>query len=360
MTFEDEDKRGLHSIGIDRTDERAHLLSAFATEYALSPDEKWVAFREKFNAYIAPFVRTGKTIDIGPDTKSIPVAKVTKEAGEYLHWSGDSLAPLLVARPRAFLARSEGLLRLHRRRAGEAARRSRDRHRTSASRSRPTSRPARSRSPARASSRCTATRSSRTARSSSTAIASPPSARARAPPFPPDAKVIDVAGKTIMPGIVDVHWHGAMGADEIIPQQSWVNYAALAFGVTTLHDPSNNSVRDLHRRRDAARRRDRRAAHLLDRHDPLRRQGSVQSRHRQPRRRALPPAPHESDRRDQREELQPAAPRSAPAGHRGGAPDRHDGGARGRLAVRAQHDDGGRRPHRRRALASRWRRRTTT
>jgi len=58
---------------------------------------------------------------------------------------------------------------------------------------------------------------------------------------PAGAKVIDVAGKTIMPGIVDVHWHGSMGADEIIPQQSWVNYAALAFGVTTLHDPSNNS-----------------------------------------------------------------------------------------------------------------------
>jgi imidazolonepropionase-like amidohydrolase len=45
-----------------------------------------------------------------------------------------------------------------------------------------------------------------------------------------------------MPGIVDVHWHGAMGADQITPQQSWVNYAALAFGVTTLHDPSNDTA----------------------------------------------------------------------------------------------------------------------
>ena len=60
--------------------------------------------------------------------------------------------------------------------------------------------------------------------------------------IPGDAKVIDVAGKTIMPGIVDVHWHGAMGADQITPQQSWVNYAALAFGVTTLHDPSNDTA----------------------------------------------------------------------------------------------------------------------
>ena len=65
---------------------------------------------------------------------------------------------------------------------------------------------------------------------------------------PAGAKVIDVAGKTIMPGLVDVHWHGSMGSDQIIPQQSWVNYASLAFGVTTIHDPSNDTGGDLRRR----------------------------------------------------------------------------------------------------------------
>ena len=55
------------------------------------------------------------------------------------------------------------------------------------------------------------------------------------------------------PGIVDVHWHGSMGADGIIPQQNWVNYASLAFGVTTIHDPSNDTARDLRRERDGAR-----------------------------------------------------------------------------------------------------------
>ena len=44
-----------------------------------------------------------------------------------------------------------------------------------------------------------------------------------------------------MPGLVDAHWHGAMGEDELIPQQSWIDYASLAFGVTTLHDPSNDT-----------------------------------------------------------------------------------------------------------------------
>jgi imidazolonepropionase-like amidohydrolase len=59
---------------------------------------------------------------------------------------------------------------------------------------------------------------------------------------PAGAKVIDAAGKTIMPGIVDVHWHGSMGSDQIIPQQNWVNFATLAFGVTTIHDPSNDTA----------------------------------------------------------------------------------------------------------------------
>jgi imidazolonepropionase-like amidohydrolase len=58
---------------------------------------------------------------------------------------------------------------------------------------------------------------------------------------PSDAFVVDAAGKTVMPGLIDVHWHGTFGADGIIPQQSWENAASLGFGVTTLHDPSNDT-----------------------------------------------------------------------------------------------------------------------
>ena len=58
---------------------------------------------------------------------------------------------------------------------------------------------------------------------------------------PASARRIDVSGKTLIPGIVDVHWHGAQGTDQIVPQQNWVDLASLAFGVTTLHDPSNDT-----------------------------------------------------------------------------------------------------------------------
>ncbi len=58
---------------------------------------------------------------------------------------------------------------------------------------------------------------------------------------PANALRLDVSGKTIIPGLIDVHWHGDVGSDEIIPEQSWVALASLAFGVTTIHDPSNDT-----------------------------------------------------------------------------------------------------------------------
>jgi imidazolonepropionase-like amidohydrolase len=59
--------------------------------------------------------------------------------------------------------------------------------------------------------------------------------------IPADAKVYDLTGKTIMPGIIDVHAHLHPSPDGISPQQDWNYFANLAFGVTTSHDPSTNT-----------------------------------------------------------------------------------------------------------------------
>ncbi|MGB5290359.1 MAG: amidohydrolase family protein, partial [Lysobacterales bacterium] len=59
--------------------------------------------------------------------------------------------------------------------------------------------------------------------------------------IPADTFQLDVTGKTVLPGLVDAHAHGGMGTSEITPQQNWMQLSNLAFGVTTIHDPSNDT-----------------------------------------------------------------------------------------------------------------------
>ncbi len=59
--------------------------------------------------------------------------------------------------------------------------------------------------------------------------------------IPPDALVIPIPGLVVLPGFVDVHAHGPQATQGITPQANWIDYARLAFGVTTIHDPSNDT-----------------------------------------------------------------------------------------------------------------------
>jgi imidazolonepropionase-like amidohydrolase len=56
--------------------------------------------------------------------------------------------------------------------------------------------------------------------------------------IPGDAEVIKLNGKTIMPGLIDSHAHAYLARD-LLPQNHWELLANLAFGVTTIKDPSN-------------------------------------------------------------------------------------------------------------------------
>lgn len=239
VTSEEEGKRALRSIDIDGSDEREHAISAFATDFAISPDEKWLAWQENFDAHITPFVATGKSIEIGPKMSSVPVATVTKDAGEYLHWAGDgkrlywSLGPELFSRELkdafAFLDGAPEKL-------PEAPLTG-----MNISFSRPYDVP--TGKLAFTNARIITMRGDDVIENGTIVVDGNRIVAVGANvSVPADAKVIDAAGKTIMPGIIDVHWHGSMGSEQIIPQQSWINYAALGFGVTTIHDPSNDTA----------------------------------------------------------------------------------------------------------------------
>lgn len=54
----------------------------------------------------------------------------------------------------------------------------------------------------------------------------------------PDAKIIDLGGKTVLPGLIDVHAHLGYASGDVFPEQEWRHLANLAYGVTTVFDPS--------------------------------------------------------------------------------------------------------------------------
>ncbi len=60
--------------------------------------------------------------------------------------------------------------------------------------------------------------------------------------IPKDYALVDMSGKTILPGLIDIHAHGPYGDGDIIPQQNWNLLAHLALGVTTVHNPSSKAT----------------------------------------------------------------------------------------------------------------------
>lgn len=57
-------------------------------------------------------------------------------------------------------------------------------------------------------------------------------------PIPAGATRVDCTGRTVFPGLVDVHAHLHYTAGDVLPSQEWRYLVSLDYGVTTVHDPS--------------------------------------------------------------------------------------------------------------------------
>jgi imidazolonepropionase-like amidohydrolase len=55
---------------------------------------------------------------------------------------------------------------------------------------------------------------------------------------PSGAKVVDLAGATVIPGLIDEHAHLHYSTLDLFPERPWKYAANLASGITTTHDPS--------------------------------------------------------------------------------------------------------------------------
>lgn len=217
--------------------ERLH--TPWATEYKVSPDEKWIAFVERFQVYVTPFTKAGKSFATGAKGTAVPVHKISDFSGENLSWTkdsktlywsqGDTLYSQTLPQP---LFADTKLPEIETRKLGFKT----DYDVPRGSYVLTNARIITMQSDAGDDQQVIENGDIVIEGNRIKAVGETGTLD-----IPSGAKRINLDGKTIIPGLVDVHWHGAQGRREITPQQNWVNYATLAFGVTTLHDPSNDT-----------------------------------------------------------------------------------------------------------------------
>ncbi|MBK7523838.1 MAG: PD40 domain-containing protein [Saprospiraceae bacterium] len=214
--------------------------TSYTTNFVPSPDNKWIAFTELHKVYISPMPVTGQPIGISAKTKAVPVAQVAKDAGYNLHWSSDSKklfwslgneyfsAPLekrflfLEGAPDSIPPMdSTGVKILLKVKSDKPVGKM-----------------------AFKNAQIITMENNQVIKNGTVVVEGNKIVYvggAGGAPIDKNTKVYDVKGKTIMPGLVDVHAHLGAFRDGISPQKHWEYFANLAFGVTTTHDPSSNS-----------------------------------------------------------------------------------------------------------------------
>ena len=82
--------KSFNSCRLDGTDDRTIFKGKYTCQFAVSPDEQWVAFVDLHEVYIAPFPHIGKAINLSHDSTDFPVRIVSKDAGINLQWSANN------------------------------------------------------------------------------------------------------------------------------------------------------------------------------------------------------------------------------------------------------------------------------
>ncbi len=240
----DKGKRQLVSTDLTGQDRRVHASGELVNDYQISPAGDYIAFRQNYEAFVMPLLPGRQAVETDAKGGPLPVTRVSGDGADFINWSNDGRRIHWSAGPTLYTADTAALFRTAP--AGEDA-------------------------PKFAAPRTGISLSMDIAAAKPTGTVALTGARvvtmARADggilddatilirgdrivaigargtvTIPAGTKTIDVTGKTIIPGLVDAHAHGPQGDDELVPQQNWSAMANLAFGTTTVHDPSSRSA----------------------------------------------------------------------------------------------------------------------
>ncbi len=227
-------KASLWRVDLDGQNPIKLYENALATEYRVSPDGQKLAFAERFKVFVTPLLEAGQTIQSGISNGSLPVDKLSVRAGENISWLANSQGLYWTLGNQLYQAPVK---------AGFGDVSDDDIKQTSLAFKAKSDKPegvyalvgatlATMKGDEVIKDGVILVRDNRIE-----AIGTRDQVR-----IPSDAEQFDMTGKTILPGMIDAHAHGPQGTNEIIPQQNWKQLAALTFGVTTIHDPSNDTT----------------------------------------------------------------------------------------------------------------------
>jgi imidazolonepropionase-like amidohydrolase/Tol biopolymer transport system component len=222
----------LSSVKLSGDDFKRHIEGQNVGEILPSPDFKWVFFKELHKLYVAPFPRIGKTVKLSSTETGVPVKNVSNASGDWLAWSADSTSVQWTVGENFYEQSLENIFK-------------------QLAKDEKTPEPQKTMigfdfQPARPTGTVALTNARIITMHGSEVIERGTiviennriKAVGARVAVPANAKRIDMTGKTIMPGIVDVHSHMSYDTLDIIPEKQWPYYANLAYGVTTTHDPS--------------------------------------------------------------------------------------------------------------------------
>jgi imidazolonepropionase-like amidohydrolase/Tol biopolymer transport system component len=242
------ERSALVSIDLNGKDRRVLATSEHATDFALSPDGKWLAFEELWQTYVCPMPPAAgpEPLKVGPEMKDYPVVRLSEVGGTYLSWSPDSSTVRWSLGPDLFEAKVAAHF--------PPPKKDDDAKKDDAKPRGVGAKPIRLGWTEKADVPKTdvwfvgatvlpmddlSVIEDGVVHVVGNRIAA---VGKRADLAPPDgANVIDVKGQTLMPGLVDVHSHHGSSDGGVLAQRSWALCALLSFGVTTIHDPSNNT-----------------------------------------------------------------------------------------------------------------------
>ncbi|HYN84725.1 MAG TPA: amidohydrolase family protein [Pyrinomonadaceae bacterium] len=222
----------LSSVKLDGDDFKRHLEGPYISEIIPSPDHRWVAFKELHKLYLAPLPKTGRTVRLSATETAVPVKSFATTSGDWLTWASDSKSvqwtygenfhEQTVENIQRQLAKDEKPAEPRTTRIGFEFETARPRGRV-----------------ALTNARIVTMKGDEVIERGTIVIKDnrieAVGARVQ---VPADARQIDMRGKTITPGIIDVHAHMGYNTLDINPERQWPYWANLAYGVTTTHDPS--------------------------------------------------------------------------------------------------------------------------